>query len=103
MLDSPIGIYKRSHAEVNPYSNEEQNSVGSDLDNQQQRQTADGKILVTVANILPNGQVCFANTKLERTVPENPVHARHFIDIINTYIKFLNHKYQEGTVRFRYV
>ena len=66
-------------------------------------ETVNGKTLVDIAQILPNRQVCFGNRKLMRSVPENPVYAAHFIDIINTFIKFLNHRYQSGPVLFRYV
>jgi len=61
------------------------------------------KNFIKVAHILSNGQVCFANEKLPRQLPNDMVYARRFIDIINTYIMFLNHKYQNRNMSFRYL
>jgi len=58
---------------------------------------------IQVAHILANGQVCFANEKLPRNLPNNMVYAKRFVDVINTYIMFLNHKNQNRNIAFRYL
>ena len=62
-----------------------------------------GKQYVQIAHILANGQVCIANEKLPRKLPDQMVYAKRFIDVINTYIMFLNHKYQNRDMSFRYL
>jgi len=61
------------------------------------------KKFIQVAHILANGQVCFANEKLPRQLPNDMVYARRFVDVINTYIMFLNHKYQSPSMSFSYL
>lgn len=78
-------------------------NVGLGGDDDEEEIDSAGKVLLSLANILPNRQVCFANQKLHRTVPVQQEHAEHFVDIINTFIKFMNHKYRGSSVLFRYV
>ena len=65
--------------------------------------SASGKQYVQIAHLLANGQICFANEKLPRKLPNQIVYARRFIDVINTYIMFLNHKYGNRNMSFRYM
>lgn len=74
----------------------------SDLD-EMIEEDGESKVMLNIAHILPNGQVCFANQKLQRTIPMKPEHAEHFVDVINTFIKFMNHKYRDSPATFRYV
>ena len=46
---------------------------------------------IKVAHILRNRQVCFANQKLPRSLPIEKETADLYLDVINTFIMFLNH------------
>lgn len=60
----------------------------------------DGKIRIELAHILPNGEICFANGKLKRLLPANPKHALNFLEVLNSFIGFMNQKYHDSPFLF---
>lgn len=57
------------------------------------------KAAIAIAQILPNGQVCFANRHIEH----NQLILPELIDILNAFIKLMNHKYINADFRFSYL
>ena len=53
---------------------------------------------IKVAHILNNRQVCFANQKLPRALPSRGNLRDRYLDVINTFIMFMNHKNQNRNV-----
>ena len=53
---------------------------------------------IKVAHILDNRQVCFANQKLPRALPRRRNLRDRYLDVINTFIMFMNHKNQNRNV-----
>ena len=56
------------------------------------------KSYISVAQILGNRQVCFANQKLPKRIPGQKNLADTYIDVINTFIMFMNHRNQSTNV-----
>merc|ERR1719464_713775 len=103
-LDS-ISIMKKRNLGINEANHRFQQSrpTAEFGENQKKFIQTTTTYLLQVAHILANGQVCFANEKLPRQLPNDMVYARRFVDVINTYIMFLNHKYQNPSMSFSYL
>ena len=56
------------------------------------------KTYLSVAKILGNRQVCFANQKLPKRIPRQKNLADKYVDVINTFIMFMNHRNQSSNV-----
>ena len=84
--DGSISIYKKS---FKPFE------IKEEVEN-------DRKV-ISLAHILPNGQVCVANEKLPQKLPRKIEHAQHFIDVVNSYIMFMNHKNHGAKTIFKYL
>ena len=59
------------------------------------------KSYISVAQVLGNRQVCFANQKLLKRIPRQKTLADRYIDVINTFIMFLNHRDHNSNVILR--
>ena len=59
------------------------------------------KSYISVAQILGNRQVCFANQKLPKRLPRQRDLADRYIDVINTFIMFMNHRNQSTNIILR--
>ena len=68
----------------------------------QEIQTLDPqKSYISVAQVLGNRQVCFANQKLPKRLPRQKNLADRYIDVINTFIMFMNHRNQRSNIILR--
>ena len=90
-----LTLFSRLHNLINGVFLGRNMVFSSRSNNQSSNQQIQG---IKVAHILNNRQVCFANQKLPRALPRRGNLRDRYLDVINTFIMFMNHKNQNRNV-----
>jgi len=65
------------------------------------RSTTTGSNGIPIAQILPNGEICFAGRKLPFRVPSNEDNAENLREALNTFIMLMAHRRGKNSHHFQ--